>query len=75
VKTPDQLQRHLFGLAEEERAGGALAFPIFNLGDRFTPDQVRIVTAGHRLTEVTEAGRGVYEVCMAKHHAAPSCAA
>ena len=48
VKTQISYSANLFGLAEEEHAGGALAFPTFNLGDRFTPDQVRIVTAGHR---------------------------
>ena len=52
VKTQISYSANLFGLAEEEHAGGALAFPTFNLGDRFTSDQVRIVTAGHRFTEV-----------------------
>jgi hypothetical protein len=52
VKTQIGYSANLFGLAEEEHAGGALAFPTFNLGDRFTSDQVRVVTAGHRLTEV-----------------------
>ncbi len=52
VKTQISYSANLFGLAEEEHAGGALAFPTFNLGDRFTPDQVRIVTAGHRFSEV-----------------------
>src|SRR5688500_11796417 len=52
VKTQIGYSANLFGLAEEEHAGGALAFPTFNLGDRFTLDQVRVVTAGHRLTEV-----------------------
>ena len=51
VKTQIGYSANLYGLAEEEHAGGALAFP-FNLGDRFTLDQVRVVTAGHRLTEV-----------------------
>lgn len=52
VKTQIGYSANLFGMAEEEHAGGALAFPAFNLGDRFTPDQVRIVTAGHRFAEV-----------------------
>jgi hypothetical protein len=52
VKTQIGYSANLLGLAEEEHAGGALAFPTFNLGDRFTRDQVRVVTAGHRLTEV-----------------------
>jgi len=41
VKTQISYSANLFGLAEEEQAG-----------DRFTPDQVRIVTAGHRFSEV-----------------------
>ena len=40
VKTQISYSANLFGLAEEEHAGGALAFATFNLGDRFTPDQV-----------------------------------
>jgi len=52
IKTQISYSANLFGMAEEEHAGGALAFPTFNLGDRFTPDQVRIVTAGHRFSEV-----------------------
>jgi hypothetical protein len=52
IKTQIGYSANLFGLAEEEHAGGALAFPTFNLGDRFTTDQVRIVTAGHRISEV-----------------------
>jgi hypothetical protein len=52
VKTQIGYGANLFGMAEEEHAGGALAFPAFNLGDRFTPDQVRLVTAGHRFSEV-----------------------
>ncbi|HWB40374.1 MAG TPA: hypothetical protein VG500_03895, partial [Gemmatimonadales bacterium] len=52
VKTQISYSANLFGMAEEEHGGGALAFPTFNLGDRFTPDQVRIVTAGHRFSEV-----------------------
>ncbi|MGH7526995.1 MAG: hypothetical protein ACREMX_09860, partial [Gemmatimonadales bacterium] len=52
VKTQISYSANLFGLAEEEHAGGALAFPTSTLGDRYTPDQVRIVTAGHRFSEV-----------------------
>jgi hypothetical protein len=52
IKTQISYSANLFGLAEEEHAGGALAFPTFNLGDRFGPDQVRIVTASHRFAEV-----------------------
>ncbi|HUR93336.1 MAG TPA: hypothetical protein VMY76_02050, partial [Gemmatimonadales bacterium] len=52
VKTQIGYSANLFGMAEEEHAGGALAFATFNLGDRFDPDQVRIGTAGHRFSEV-----------------------
>ena len=52
VKTQIGYSANLFGLAEEEHAGGALAFPTFNLGDRFVPDLVRIVSANHRFAEV-----------------------
>jgi phosphoenolpyruvate carboxykinase (diphosphate) len=52
VKTQIGYSANLFGLAEEEHAGGALAFATFNLGDRFVPDLVRIVSANHRFAEV-----------------------
>ncbi len=52
VKTQIGYSANLFGLAEEEHAGGALAFATFSLGDRFAPDLVRIVNAGHRFAEV-----------------------
>ncbi|HET8624620.1 MAG TPA: hypothetical protein VFM14_13740, partial [Gemmatimonadales bacterium] len=52
VKTQIGYSANLFGLAEEEHAGGALAFAAFNLGDRFLPDLVRIVSANHTFREV-----------------------
>ncbi len=52
VKTQISYSANLFGLAEEEHAGGALAFATFNLGDRFTPDLVRVVGKNHRFAEV-----------------------
>src|SRR6478736_533499 len=52
VKTQIGYSANLFGLAEEEHAGGALAFATFNLGDRFGPEQVRIVSANHRFAEM-----------------------
>jgi hypothetical protein len=52
VKTQISYSANLFGLAEEEHAGGALAFATFNLGERFVPDLVRVVSANHRLAEV-----------------------
>ena len=38
VKTQIGYSANLLGLAEEEHAGGALAFPSFNLGAHFLPD-------------------------------------
>ncbi|MDC7234249.1 MAG: hypothetical protein PQJ58_13530 [Spirochaetales bacterium] len=38
VKTQIGYSANLFGLAEEEHAGGALAFPSYNLGMKFIPD-------------------------------------
>ncbi len=52
VKTQIGYSANLFGLAEEEHAGGTLAFATFNLGDRFVPDLVRIVGANQRFAEV-----------------------
>jgi hypothetical protein len=52
VKTQIGYSANLYGLAEEEHAGGALAFATFSLGDRFLPEQVRIVSANHRFAEV-----------------------
>ncbi len=52
VKTQIGYSANLFGLAEEEHAGGALAFATFSLGERFVPEQVRIVSANHRFAEV-----------------------
>jgi hypothetical protein len=52
IKTQIGYSANLFGLAEEEHAGGTLAFATFSLGDRFVPEQVRVVSASHRLSEV-----------------------
>ena len=52
VKTQIGYSANLYGLAEEEHAGGALAFATFHLGDRFTPDLVRLVSANQRFVEV-----------------------
>ncbi|MBI9104376.1 MAG: hypothetical protein JEY99_18310 [Spirochaetales bacterium] len=38
VKTQIGYSANLFGLVEEEHAGGALAFPSYNLGTHFVPD-------------------------------------
>ncbi|MDC7227611.1 MAG: hypothetical protein PQJ61_12670 [Spirochaetales bacterium] len=38
IKTQIGFSANLYGLAEEEHAGGALAFPSYNLGTHFIPD-------------------------------------
>src|SRR5512147_2636815 len=47
VKTQISYSANLFGQAEEEHAGGALAFATFNLGDTFVPD-IRMASANYR---------------------------
>lgn len=38
IKTQISYSANLFGMVEEEHAGGALAFPSYNLGMKFVPD-------------------------------------
>ncbi len=52
VKTQIGFSANLFGLAEEEHAGGALAFSTWSIGDRFVPDS-RLLAGGHRFAEVS----------------------
>lgn len=47
VKTQISYSANLLGLAEEEHAGGALAFPSYNLGVRFVPDSNLKATEHH----------------------------
>lgn len=51
VKTQIGLSANLSGLAEEEHAGGALAFSTFSLGTRFVQDS-RIMSTDHRFADV-----------------------
>jgi hypothetical protein len=53
VKTQISFAANLFGLAEEEHAGGALAFASSSVGDHFSPD-ARVLAGGHRFVEVIE---------------------
>jgi hypothetical protein len=53
VKTQISFSANLYGLAEEEHAGGALAFPATSIGETFGPDS-RVLTGGHRFVEVVE---------------------
>ena len=52
VKTQISYSANLFGLAEEEHAGGALAFATQSLGDHFVAE--RFAQSGHRFAEVLE---------------------
>jgi len=53
VKTQIGYSANLFGLAEEEHAGGALAFPTFSLGDEFIPDS-RVTDGSYTFAEAVE---------------------
>lgn len=44
VKSQISYSANLFGGCEEEHAGGALAFPRFNLGEVYLPEQVHIAS-------------------------------
>lgn len=52
VKTQISFSANLFGLAEEEHAGGALAFATQSLGDHLVPD--RLASWGHRFAEALD---------------------
>ena len=51
VKTQISFAANLFGLGEEEHAGGALVFPSFDLGEEFSGD-VHVKHLGHTFTEM-----------------------
>lgn len=59
VKTQISFASNLYGLAEEEHAGGALAFPRYNLGEVFVADSRVPKTGPQNLERVQEllAGR------------------
>ncbi len=52
VKTQIGYSANLFGLTEEEHAGGALAFPSYNLGAYFLPDSNLKARKGHNFKNV-----------------------
>lgn len=52
VKTQIGYSANLMGLAEEEHAGGALAFPSYNLGVHFVPDSNLHASADHTFGNV-----------------------
>ncbi len=53
VKTQISFSANLYGNAEEEHAGGAIAFPCYNLGDEFSPDS-QVVANDLSFGEMTE---------------------
>jgi hypothetical protein len=58
VKTQISYSANLMGLAEEEHAGGALAFPRYNLGVRFIPD-AEMRRSGRTVADVAKLIDGV----------------
>ena len=53
VKTQISYSANLFGLAEEEHAGGTLAFPSYDLGEDFS-GHLHVQRSGHSFEEVVE---------------------
>jgi hypothetical protein len=61
VKTQISYAANLFGLSEEEHAGGALVFPSYDLGEEFSGN-VHVKTRGHSFAEVTSVHRDDLEL-------------
>jgi hypothetical protein len=53
VKTQISYSANLFGLAEEEHAGGALVYPTYDLGEEFSGN-LHVQQRGHSFAEVSE---------------------
>jgi hypothetical protein len=60
VKTQISYAANLYGLCEEEHAGGALVFPAYDLGEEFSGD-VHDKRLGHSFAEVTTLYRDFVE--------------
>lgn len=56
VKTQISYAANLFGLCEEEHAGGALVFPSYDLGEEFSGD-THVKRSGHSFAEVSTVQR------------------
>jgi phosphoenolpyruvate carboxykinase (diphosphate) len=54
VKTQISFSANRFGLAEEEHAGGAIAYASYVLGDEFHGDNAVVQARGHTFAEVRE---------------------
>ena len=61
VKTQISYAANLFGLCEEEHAGGALVFPSYDLGEEFSGD-VHVKQLGHTFAEVATRYGGMMDV-------------
>ncbi|MGD0613990.1 MAG: hypothetical protein ABSA69_00940, partial [Verrucomicrobiota bacterium] len=61
VKTQISYAANLFGLCEEEHAGGALVFPSYDLGEEFSGD-VHVKRMGHSFAEVTSLYRDLIDL-------------
>jgi hypothetical protein len=61
VKTQISYAANLFGLCEEEHAGGALVFPSYDLGEEFSGD-VHVKRMGHTFAEVTALYRTIMDL-------------
>ena len=61
VKTQISYAANLFGLCEEEHAGGALVFPSYDLGEEFSGD-VHVKHMGHSFAEVTSLYRELMDL-------------
>ena len=61
VKTQISYAANLFGLCEEEHAGGALVFPSYDLGEEFSGD-THVRRLGHSFAEVAELYGGMMDV-------------
>lgn len=61
VKTQISYAANLFGLCEEEHAGGALVYASFDLGEEFAGD-VHVKQRGHTFAEVAEVYRELIDL-------------
>jgi len=61
VKTQISFAANLFGLCEEEHAGGALVFPSYDLGEEFS-GEVHVKALGHSFAEVSKLYGGLLDL-------------
>lgn len=61
VKTQISFSANLFGLAEEEHAGGAIAFPSYDLGEDFS-GHLHVQRSGHSFEKVVQNYSGLMKL-------------